>query len=102
MGPARKTWYIQDIEDLTPFMQWITPTRLTMAAECKKLMKPSHQRVKKKRVDRIDSKPGVATQCRDQSLPDCGCTHIAPWEHCQHTEPQLALECADLAHIRSI
>jgi hypothetical protein len=99
--PARKTWYLQDVEDLTPFMQWITPTRLTMAAECKKLMKPSHQRMKNRKA-RIDSKPGVATHRTDHSLPDCGCTHVAPWEHCQHTETELALEGAELAHIRSI
>jgi hypothetical protein len=35
---------------------------------------------------RIDSKPGVATKRTDHSLPDCGCTHVAPWEHCQHTQ----------------
>lgn len=80
--PARKTWYIQDVEDLTPFMPWITPTRMTMAKECRKLMphKPRAGRA------RIDSKPGVATKRTDFSLPDCGCTHVAPWAHCQHTQ----------------
>ena len=34
---------------------------------------------------RIDSKPGVAAPRTDFSLPDCGCTHIAPWDHCAHT-----------------
>jgi hypothetical protein len=77
--PARKTWYLQDVEDLTPFMHWIAPTRLTMATECEELMKPSHQRVKKKRKARIDSKPGVATHRTDHGLTDCGCTHVAPW-----------------------
>ncbi len=97
--PARKTWYLQDVEDLTPFMHWITPTRLTMASECKKLMKPSHQRPAQRKA-KIDSKPGVATPRTDQSLPDCDCTHVAPWEHCWHSEP--ALEGAELSHIRSI
>lgn len=27
----------------------------------------------------------VARQCRDHSLPACGCTHVPPWVHCQHT-----------------
>jgi hypothetical protein len=96
--PARKTWYIKDVEDLTQFMRWITPTRLTMAAECKNLMRPSHQR--KKRKARVDSKPGIATPRTDHSLIDCGCTDVAPWEHCQHSGPKL--EGAELAHIRSI
>ena len=28
--PARKTWYLRDVEDLTPFMRWIAPTRRSM------------------------------------------------------------------------
>lgn len=78
---ARKTWFIKDIEDLTPFMRWITPTRLTLAHECKKTVphKPRHGKV------RIDSKPGVATPRTDFSLPDCGCTHVAPWGRCEHS-----------------
>ncbi len=84
--PARKTWYLRDVEDLTPFMRWITPTRLTMAAECKQLMRPSHERVKKTRKARIDSKPGIATPRTDTRLTDCGCAHVAPWENCQHTQ----------------
>lgn len=128
--PARKTWYIQDVEDLTPFMRWITPTRLMMAAECQRLMprpatdctqtqpiqaargsqkKSKVQKAREKRKERhlqrltavrVDSKPGVSTPRTDPSLPDCGCTHVAPWEHCQHSET--ALEGAELAHIRSI
>lgn len=79
--PARKTWYLLDIEDLTPLMRWVTPTRLAVSAECSKLM-PKKPSQKKPRVDR---KPGVATKRTDHSLPDCDCTHIAPWEHCQHS-----------------
>lgn len=28
---------------------------------------------------------GGVTPLRDPSLPDCGCRHVAPWEHCEHT-----------------
>lgn len=40
---------------------------------------------KEKPSKKPNSKPGVATPRTDFSLPDCGCTHIAPWEHCEHT-----------------
>jgi hypothetical protein len=49
---------------------------------------------------RVDSKPGIATPRTDHGLIDCGCTDVAPWDHCQHSGPKL--EGAELAHIRSI
>lgn len=77
---SRHTWYVKDVEDLEPFLRWITPGRLLLAQEGQL---PTNRG--RPRKPRFDSKPGVATPRTDSRLPDCGCTHIAPWEHCEHT-----------------
>ena len=80
---ARKVWFVVDPEDLTPLMRWVDKPRALQS-----------NRVK------VMSKPGVSTKRTDFSLPDCGCAHVPPWEHCEHTEP--ALEGEELAHMRAI
>jgi len=63
----RKVWYIQGVEDLTPFSRWI-PLLGRMAQD----MKP------KKDVNR---KPRITGTYR----PSCACD-VLPWEDCEHTE----------------
>lgn len=70
--PALKTWYIQDIEDITDFMRWIPsgggqPSQSTMPAP-------------KSKADQH-----APARTASPMLPHCGCTHVAPWEHCEHT-----------------
>lgn len=65
---ARKVWYIVDVEDLTPFMRWIANKE------------PS--RPHGKQPDN-NSKPTVITKSRHFS--HCECTHVLPWEDCEHT-----------------
>jgi hypothetical protein len=71
-------------------------SRMTVE-QCRRLI---HALGRDRQKPRIDSKPGVATPRTDHSLPDCGCTHVPPWEHCEHTEP--ALDGEELAHMRAI
>lgn len=63
----RKVWYIQGVEDLTPFSRWI-PLLGRMSED----MKP------KKDVNR---KPRIT----GAFVPLCDCTN-PPWEDCEHTE----------------
>jgi len=58
----RKVWYIQGVEDLTPFSKWI-PLLGRMAQD----MKPR--------------KPKITGSYR----PSCACD-VLPWEDCEHTE----------------
>lgn len=63
--PGRRTWYVENVPDLQPFLRWITPQKGV----------------------RVDSKPGGATSRTDFTLPDCLCNDVAPWQHCRHTLP---------------
>jgi hypothetical protein len=60
----RKTWFIMDREDLTPFMRWIDD---------------SYQPVPRK----VRIVPGVMTGPRI-FVPLCHCD-VEPWEDCEHT-----------------
>jgi len=69
--PARKVWYIVDVEDLTPFMRWITvspkesPTRAVSLS---------------KRVF-----PAKTPKHTGVFVPLCDCD-VLPWDDCEHTE----------------
>lgn len=95
--PGRKTWYVIDPEDLCPLMRWLPQELQKAHSESRPKMdfKPLKQK-----MSRIDSKPGVPTKRTDFSLQDCGCTHVAPWAHCQHSEP--ALTGDEFEHMRAI
>lgn len=85
--PARHEWYVIDPEDLAPFSRWI-PSVVGWPKWPKKVQM------------RKDSKPGVSTPRTDYSLPDCVCTHVAPWEDCEHTE--LQLDGDEAQHMRAL
>ena len=78
---AKKTWYIIDIEDLTPFQRWIPNSGTTLATPADaanlqpttSLKAPIHQ-------PKRPSTPKLANQ-----VPHCGCD-VLPWDHCIHTE----------------
>lgn len=62
--PARKTWFIVNREDLTPFMRWL----------------PIEQAQSKRK-----EKPAPTIAARSFNLPECSCSS-PPWEHCEHTQ----------------
>lgn len=64
--PAKKVWYVENIEDLTPFAKWV-PLLGRMSED----MKPK----KKELGKRI-----TGVYC-----PICACT-TPPWEECEHSE----------------
>ena len=69
-----KTWYIVDVEDLTPFMRWIVTTEKRQTNQ-----KKAHQEQRRK-----NHKSAVVT--KSAHVPHCGCHHVLPWEDCEHTE----------------
>lgn len=77
---AKKTWYITDVTDLTPFARWIpdlaAATENAVAGATRPAVgaqKVSNQAAKKP----ITTKPTV-------EVPHCGCD-VLPWEDCRHT-----------------
>lgn len=75
--PARKVWFIKNVEDLTPFMRWIRDI--------------GRHKPKKE-------KPAVETKQTNFSLPACDCD-VAPWDDCIHTEA--ALDPIEAEHLRA-
>ena len=73
---ARKTWYIEDVEDLTPFKRWIPSIadwdEKQAAKGPKKPRKPTKQ-----------AKNSAPTMTGQAVPPHCGC-NVLPWEHCEH------------------
>lgn len=78
---ARKTWYIVDVEDLTPFIRWIPTSRAPTAA-----FTPPPQRKKMGDSYRKATKDArsFGTTVPDGSAISCGC-NVLPWEDCEHT-----------------
>lgn len=74
---AKKVWYIVDVEDLTPFMRWISrPSHLEPSGG-----KPSKKKPKPKRPQ----KDYHATVTTGVCKPMCNCDAL-PWEDCEHTD----------------
>ena len=70
--PARKTWYIENVDDLTPFKKWI-------------VTRPEKE--KPKLLHKHYKTTGQATY---RNLCDCD---VLPWDDCMHTQknrPQAA------------
>jgi hypothetical protein len=64
--PARKVWFIEDVENLKLFAKWI----------------PVLNRVS---PDMIPKKKKVMRTGVETFRPRCACT-VLPWEDCEHTE----------------
>lgn len=88
---AKKTWYIVDQEDLTPFLKWI-PDAAGFSEE-KAVARPA--KATKKPEKRLREKPSQApldlhseaVQAPQIILPKlvaCGCD-VLPWDDCIHT-----------------
>lgn len=76
---AKKCWYIVDVDDLTPFMQWIPNLDAAQdtGATAGTSLKASAKTVVVKTKPPVASKPAV-------EVPHCGCP-VLPWEDCQHS-----------------
>jgi hypothetical protein len=86
-----RTWYIEDIEDLTPFIKWIDRS----AGPCgqpKEIRPPSIKDKARWEKNQAIVKTTIATECR---LFWCNCNSLA-WEHCEHTEKTEAGACAEM------
>ncbi len=76
---AKKCWYIVDVDDLTPFMQWIP--NLDATQETGTTAGASPQTRAKAAV--VKTKPPVASKPAVE-VPHCGCP-VLPWEDCEHS-----------------
>jgi hypothetical protein len=76
----RKNWYIENVEDLTPFLRWIpesagiheTPLKLSSSSYESKSITEAHTTRPPELI------AGIGT------LHHCGCA-VLPWEDCEHT-----------------
>lgn len=95
-----KTWYIVDVEDLTPFMRWIDRPSHTAPVQ-------NHRQARRgKHAGKSSSKKPKTTA--GTYKPHCGCYHVLPWDDCEHTlagAEEFELTEMDLEaerHLRSI
>ena len=77
---AKKTWYITDVADLTPFARWIPNLKAAAENSAHGATQPttSSQRASNQQP------MGAIAPKRAIEVPHCGC-HVLPWEDCQHT-----------------
>jgi len=73
---AQKVWYIKDVADLTPFMQWIPSTDVATKDSATGTAKVKTN-APKAQSQGVTTKPTV-------EVPPCGC-NVLPWEDCEHT-----------------
>lgn len=74
---AKKTWYIQNVADLTPFQRWIPAGAHAPAATAARLGVPAS------RVSHAATGGGTVTESV-VVLAHCGCT-VLPWDPCAHS-----------------
>lgn len=78
--PAKKTWYISNVTDLTPFARWIADST---AGTGKVAATPPASKAATSHAP-----PGRAAAARPTvGVPHCGCL-VLPWEDCPHTANQ--------------
>jgi hypothetical protein len=82
---ARKVWFVEDLDNLSPFLRWM-PEHLKRPVKTESKAVKKSQEVKaldknkpKKACNRINK----VTPRTDFSLLDTGCSCV-PWEWCEH------------------
>lgn len=71
---SKKSWYIVDVADLTPFMRWIP--NMEVATENAVATRPASA---------LSQKPKAPTPSKSMNeVPHCGCS-VLPWDDCVHT-----------------
>lgn len=76
---TRKTWYVVDAKDLTPFMPWIPDLEAARSSGDEMLASSS----KSERSKPGPSKPGVITRSKG-NVASCSCA-VLPWVACVHS-----------------
>lgn len=71
---TRRVWYIQNIEDLTPFLKWIPESKISKESIRSKIHENN-----KINID-FESKKNIISP----PLKVCNCD-VLPWEDCPHT-----------------
>lgn len=94
---GRRTWYVKDVEDLTPFQRWFKK-RQSSSHEVQHMPNPKQQKKRAAQIGKL-MRP-VFTQSAVY-VPHCGCYDMPPWEDCCHTA-DLGIEDEQIAHLRSI
>lgn len=82
--PARKVWYVVNADDLHPFIRWMPGVSYQIFAPGQCTGKPPMAAPRRSKPQRSPSLP-AKTERTAFSLPDCGCLHVAPWAHCEHS-----------------
>ena len=75
--PARRCWFIENMEDLTPFMKWI---KKGCAPKDKPVSRGKDKQREQAKVHR--EKPAFTTSKRHDL--ECNCA-VLPWDHCNHS-----------------
>lgn len=101
----RRTWYVKDVEDLTPFARWFkarqdsrheVPAPITGKKAQK--IQASKDRQRARMLEPVTTHSSVY-------IAHCGCD-VLPWEDCEHTDASMwiagDLDEANMAHLRSI
>jgi len=73
-----KTWYIQNVADLTPFQRWIPATANGSVVSAARPGRPSHRSAMAP-----PSGGGAAVTQSVAERAHCGCD-VLPWEPCSH------------------
>lgn len=75
--PARKCWFIENMEDLTPFMRWI---RKGFSPKDKPV---SEKKDKQRARAKVRRETPAKTKSKRHDL-ECNCA-VLPWDHCDHS-----------------
>lgn len=83
--PARRTWYVKNAEDLTPFQRWFKKTQSSAHEVAHMPITPRRAHRAAKRASKSRERREAPKTTESAMKPHCGCYHVAPWEHCEHT-----------------
>lgn len=78
---AKKSWYIVDVADLTPFLRWIPDMEAAMAGPTDGVKRLTNDTSKYQ----VNEFKGLTTGPAE--VPHCGCDAL-PWDDCVHTAKQ--------------
>jgi hypothetical protein len=76
---AKKCWYIVDVDDLRPFMQWIPNLDAAQDTGATAVTSPKAS----SKTGMVKAKPAVASKPAVE-VQHCGCP-VLPWEDCEHS-----------------
>lgn len=83
--PARRTWFVKNAEDLTPFQRWF---KKQQSSSHEVAHVPATSRQAKKAVMRAAkarARREAPRTTQSAAKQHCGCYDVAPWDHCEHT-----------------